>query len=116
MPFTKAQSEDRPDLRAVASRWEKVVCRRAAGEDEPGLDIDFDSIASLAVEKRFPPEGGRRLGTQIQGNGAENRRRRPWGRDRCPACTGPGIQPIQSSQPLQSAANSRIGALMKLQT
>jgi len=50
MPFTKAQSEDRSDLRDLAYGWGKVVSRRAYGEQGPGLDIDFDSIESLAVE------------------------------------------------------------------
>jgi hypothetical protein len=50
MPFTKTQPEDRSDLRDLAYGWGKVVSRRAYGEEGPGLDIDFDSIESLAVE------------------------------------------------------------------
>ena len=50
MPFTKAQSEDRSDLRDLAYGWGKVVSRRAYGEQGPGLDLDFDSIESLAVD------------------------------------------------------------------
>jgi hypothetical protein len=50
MPFTTAQPEDLSDLRDMASGWGKVVSRRASGEEGPGLDIDFDSLESLAVE------------------------------------------------------------------
>jgi hypothetical protein len=50
MPFTKAQPEDLAHLRDLAYGWGKVVSRRAYGEEGPGLDIDFDSIESLAVE------------------------------------------------------------------
>jgi hypothetical protein len=50
MPFTKARSEDRSDLRDMAYGWGKVVSRRAYGTEGPGLDCDFDSIESLAVE------------------------------------------------------------------
>ena len=46
-----AKSEIGPtDLRDMAYGWGKVVSRRAYGEEGPGLDIDFDSIESLAVE------------------------------------------------------------------
>ena len=50
MPFTKGQPEDLSDLRDMAYGWGKVVSRRAYGDQGPGLDIDFDSIESLAVE------------------------------------------------------------------
>lgn len=50
MPFTRAQSDDLAALRDMASGWGKIVCRRAYGDEGPGLDIDFDSIESLAVE------------------------------------------------------------------
>jgi hypothetical protein len=50
MPFTKAQPEDVADLRDLAFGWGKVVSRRAYGTEGPGLDCDFDSIESLAVE------------------------------------------------------------------
>jgi hypothetical protein len=50
MPFTKAQPEDLSHLRDMAYGWGKVVSRRAYGDEGPGLDIDFDSIESLAVE------------------------------------------------------------------
>ena len=50
MPFTKGQPEDLSQLRDMAYGWGKVVSRRAYGEDGPGLDIDFDSIESLAVD------------------------------------------------------------------
>ncbi|MBV8229873.1 MAG: hypothetical protein JO329_07815 [Planctomycetaceae bacterium] len=50
MPFTKALPEDLSHLREMAYGWGTVVSRRAYGEGGPGLDIDFDSIESLAVE------------------------------------------------------------------
>ena len=62
-----------------------------------------DSLARPPPE-RFPPQGGPCLGTKIRGNGAENRLKRPFRRDRCVACTGPGILLLQSSQPLRAAA------------
>ena len=50
MPFTKNQTEDRDELRDLVYGWGKVVTRRAFGEAGPGLDLDFDSIESLAVD------------------------------------------------------------------
>ena len=50
MPFTKGPSDDLSHLRGIAYGWGKVVSRRAYGDEGPGLDIDFDSIESLAVE------------------------------------------------------------------
>jgi hypothetical protein len=50
MPFTKGPSDDLSHLRGMAYGWGKVVSRRAYGDEGPGLDIDFDSIESLAVE------------------------------------------------------------------
>jgi hypothetical protein len=50
MPFTKGQPDDRSDLRDLVYGWGKVVTRRAFGEAGPGLDLDFDSIESLAVD------------------------------------------------------------------
>ena len=50
MPFTKSQSDDPSDLRDMAYGWGKVVSRRAYGDEGPGLDIDFDSIESLAID------------------------------------------------------------------
>jgi hypothetical protein len=50
MPFTKGQSDDSSELRTLAYGWGKVVSRRAYGEQGPGLDLDYDSIESLAVE------------------------------------------------------------------
>jgi hypothetical protein len=49
MPFIKGQAEDLSKLRDMAYGWGKVASRRAYGEEGPGLDIDFDSIESLAV-------------------------------------------------------------------
>ena len=50
MPFTKGQADDRSELRDMAYGWGKIVCRRAYGEEGPGLDLDFDAIESLAVD------------------------------------------------------------------
>ena len=50
MPFTKSQPEDRSELHDLVYGWGKVVTRRAFGEAGPGLDLDFDSIESLAVD------------------------------------------------------------------
>jgi hypothetical protein len=50
MPFTKGQSDELSELRDMAYGWGKIVCRRAYGEEGPGLDLDFDSIESLAVD------------------------------------------------------------------
>jgi hypothetical protein len=50
MPFTKGQSDDLSDLRDMAYGWGKIVTRRAYGEEGPGLDLDFNSIESLAVD------------------------------------------------------------------
>jgi hypothetical protein len=50
MPFTKSQSSDSSALRDLAYSWGKVVTRRTFGEAGPRLDLDFDSIESLAVE------------------------------------------------------------------
>ena len=50
MPFTKGQPEDLSNLRDMAYGWGKIVSRRAFGDEGPGLDIDFDSIESLAVD------------------------------------------------------------------
>ena len=50
MPFTKSQSSDSSEIRDLAYGWGKIVSRRAFGEAGPGLDLDFDSIESLAVD------------------------------------------------------------------
>jgi hypothetical protein len=50
MPFTKSQPDDPSDLGDMAYGWGKIVTRRAYGEEGPGLDLDFDSIESLAVD------------------------------------------------------------------
>jgi hypothetical protein len=50
MPFTKGQSEDLSTLREMAYGWGKVASRRAYGDEGPGLDIDFDSIETMAVD------------------------------------------------------------------
>src|SRR5262249_2761921 len=50
MPFTKTPGDDFQELRDLAYGWGKIVTRRAYGEEGPGLDLDFDSIESLAVD------------------------------------------------------------------
>src|SRR5437763_6762446 len=50
MPFTKGQPDDRSDLRDLVYGWGKVVTRRAFGDAGPGLELDCDSIESLAVD------------------------------------------------------------------
>ncbi len=50
MPFTKGQSDDSPPLCDMAYGWGGIVTRRVYGEEGPTLDLDFDSIESLAVE------------------------------------------------------------------
>ena len=50
MPFTKNQTEDRSELRDLVYGWGKIITRRTFGEAGPGLDLDFDSIESLAVD------------------------------------------------------------------
>ena len=51
MPFTEAQPEDSSHLRDMAYGWGKIAFRRAYGDEGPGLDLDFDSIESMAVEE-----------------------------------------------------------------
>ena len=50
MPFTKSPSDGPSDLRDMAYGWGKIVTRRASGAEGPGLDLDFDSLESLAVD------------------------------------------------------------------
>ncbi|MBV8195594.1 MAG: hypothetical protein JOY80_08710 [Candidatus Dormibacteraeota bacterium] len=50
MPFTRGQSDDLSELRGIAYGWGKIVVRRAYGDEGPGLDLDFDSLESLAVD------------------------------------------------------------------
>ena len=50
MPFSRTQPEDRSELHDLVYGWGKIVSRRAFGEAGPGLDLDFDSIESLAVD------------------------------------------------------------------
>jgi hypothetical protein len=50
MAFVKNQSKDPDELRDLVYGWGKVVTRRAFGEAGPGLDLDFDTIESLAVD------------------------------------------------------------------
>jgi hypothetical protein len=50
MPFTRTPSDELASLRDMASGWGEIVARRAYGDEGPGLDLDFDSIESLAVD------------------------------------------------------------------
>jgi len=50
MPFTRGQSDDSSRLRDTAYGWGKIVSRRAYGDQGPGLDLDYESIESMAVE------------------------------------------------------------------
>ncbi len=50
MPFTRGRSDDLSELRDIAYGWGKIVVRRAYGDEGPGLDLDFDSMESLAVD------------------------------------------------------------------
>jgi hypothetical protein len=50
MPFAKAQPDESSQLRDMAYGWGKIASRRAYGDEGPGLDIDFDSMESLAVD------------------------------------------------------------------
>ncbi len=50
MPFTKSQPENLSDLRDLASGWEKIVPRRAVGEEGLGLDLACEAIAILTVD------------------------------------------------------------------
>lgn len=80
MPFTKAPSDDRAELRDLAYGWGKIVARRAYGDEGPGLDLDFDSIESLAVDMGQAVIRGtieEILSTQFQRLGA---------RQACPQC------------------------------
>jgi hypothetical protein len=50
MPFTKTSSQDSSSLREMAYGWGKIASRRTYGEEGPGLDVDFDTIESMAVD------------------------------------------------------------------
>jgi hypothetical protein len=50
MPFTRNQTADRSELHDLVYGWGKVITRRVYGDAGPGLDLDFDSIESLAVD------------------------------------------------------------------
>jgi hypothetical protein len=50
MAFSKGQREDLSQLREMAFGWGKIASRRAYGEEGPGLDVDFDTIETMAVD------------------------------------------------------------------
>ncbi len=50
MPFTRGQSDNSSQLCATAYGWGKIASRRAFGEQGPGLDLDYESIESMADE------------------------------------------------------------------
>ena len=80
MPFTKGQPEELFHLRNRAYGWGKVVSRRAYGEEGPGLDLDFDVIASVAVE----------MGQAVLRGAIEEALNTPWNllghHQPCPEC------------------------------
>ena len=51
MPRTTGRSEDGSAARHRAYGWGKVVSRRACGDEGPGLDLDFHSLASVVVAR-----------------------------------------------------------------
>lgn len=38
------------ELHDLAKQWGKIVCRRAFGEQGPGLDVDLTTMENVAVE------------------------------------------------------------------
>jgi hypothetical protein len=98
MPFTESPSSDSSEIRDLAYSWGKVVSRRTFGEAGPGLDLDFDSIESLAVDIAQALLQGtveEILRTQTERLGAEQPCRHcepgaPAGRRTCRTWLGPG--------------------------
>ncbi len=80
MPFTKGQSDDSSPLCDMAYGWGKIVTRRAYGEEGPTLDLDFDSIESLAVE------GGHSVIRGIIEEALRTQFQRLGDHQACPAC------------------------------
>jgi hypothetical protein len=50
MPFTKTPPGDSSHLRDMAYGWGKIASRRVYGDEGPGLDVDFDTLESMAVD------------------------------------------------------------------
>ena len=42
--------EDLRDLRDLAKQWGKIVCRRAFGDQGPGLDVNLTMMEDVAIE------------------------------------------------------------------
>ena len=108
-PFTP---QELLELRQLAAQWGKIVARRAFGDDGPGLDVDFNTMAQIAQaaaagltegtlqtllesqtaalgEEQPGPDGGRlcAIGRQerpLQARGAEPQQSEPIGH--CPDC------------------------------
>lgn len=43
-PFTPQELDE---IRQLAAQWDKIVARRAFGDDGPGLDIDFNAMEQV---------------------------------------------------------------------
>ena len=80
MSFTKGQTGDFSELRDMAYEWGGMASRRAFGEDGPGLDLDFDSIESLAVDM------GRSIIQGLVEDALQGQLRRLGDRQPCPGC------------------------------
>ena len=48
MPRRQFTPQELQELRDLATRWGKIVARRAFGDAGPGLDIDLDTMEQIA--------------------------------------------------------------------
>ena len=48
MSTSSLSPQDLQELRELASRWGKIVARRACGDAGPGLDLDFAAMEQIA--------------------------------------------------------------------
>lgn len=82
MPFTKAQPDESSKRRDMAYGWATIASRRAYGDEGPGLDIDFDSIETMAVD----------VGQAVVRGAIEEALKTQWkllgDRQPCPQCVG----------------------------
>ena len=49
MNTSRFTPEELDQLRSLASRWAKIVAKRAFGDDGPGLDVDFRTFEQIAT-------------------------------------------------------------------
>jgi hypothetical protein len=49
MAQRKLSPQDLQEIRALASRWGKIVARHAFGEAGPGTDVDLDAMEQVAT-------------------------------------------------------------------